>query len=124
MASSTMMCPECALAGTVTSSPVPAWRRREAGETLLTRAPGRFREGHDHAFRFQPRSGSSSVPCVETWCGLPLHLLAGTQLTVVIRTLVTCAVVEPVLVPAASSAGWSLERRACRRRSPPAGLCP
>jgi hypothetical protein len=49
-------------------------------------------------FGFSPGPDSSSVPCVETWCGLPLHLLTGTQLTVMIRTLVTCAEVEPVLV--------------------------
>ena len=34
---------------------------------------------------------SSSVPWVETWRALPLHLTTGMQLTAVMRTLLTCA---------------------------------
>src|SRR5271166_6183031 len=37
----------------------------------------------------RPAPVSSSVPWVETWCGLPLQWTAGTQLTLWIRTLVT-----------------------------------
>src|ERR1700689_383529 len=54
-----------------------------------------------------PTPPSSSVPCVETWWELPLQCATGTQLTLVIRTLVTwgeaafpVAVVEPVPVAA------------------------
>jgi hypothetical protein len=85
-----MMCPEWALVGTVTISPALVWRRREAGETLLMRAPADLGKPTT-MFGFSPGPASSSVPWVETWWGLPLHLLTGTQLTVVIRTLVTCA---------------------------------
>jgi hypothetical protein len=37
-----------------------------------------------------PLPAISNVPCVETWCGLPLHLGCGTHATLVIRMLVTC----------------------------------
>src|ERR1700677_3879329 len=38
---------------------------------------------------FRPIPLSSSVPCVETWWGLALQCTAGTQLTLVMRTLST-----------------------------------
>jgi hypothetical protein len=34
---------------------------------------------------------TTSVPCVETWRGLPLQCGVGVHATLVIRTLVTCA---------------------------------
>src|SRR5665213_841993 len=37
-----------------------------------------------------PLPASSRVPWVETWCGLLLHLVEGMQLTLVMRTVVTC----------------------------------
>jgi hypothetical protein len=36
-----------------------------------------------------PLPATRRVPWTETWCGLALHLAAGTQLTLVIRTLLT-----------------------------------
>ena len=55
------------------------------------------------------------MPWVETWRGLPLHLAAGTQLTLVMRTVVTRALeVGPV---AAAAGGWGpLRPPAARRR--------
>src|ERR1700683_5128845 len=38
----------------------------------------------------RPTPPSSSMPCVETWWGLPLQWTAGTQATLSMRTLVTC----------------------------------
>jgi hypothetical protein len=40
-----------------------------------------------------PTPFTSSVPCVETWRGLPLHRVEGVQATLVILTLVTCALI-------------------------------
>ena len=88
------MCPECALLGTVSTSPERVLRRCETGERLTIRPPGvRGKAITDPAA--SPLPAISSVPRAETWCGLPLHLAAGTQLTLVIRTLVTCRLAAP-----------------------------
>src|SRR5665213_43676 len=99
-----MMCPECASLGTVTSRPPEAVRRREAGETLLTCAPG-FCGNATVIPACRPGPCSSNVPWVETWWGLPLQRLTGTQLTWVIFTLVTCSDVDAGLVGAVALAG-------------------
>ncbi len=54
-----------------------------------------------------PLPAISSVPRSDTWCGFVLHLAAGTQLTLVIRTLVTCGLVAvDLLVGVGFGAGF------------------
>ncbi len=59
------------------------------GEKLLIRAPGAFGKATTMP-GLSPTPPSSSVPWVETWCGLALQCAAGTQLTLWIFTLSTC----------------------------------
>ncbi len=122
------MCPEWAFFGTVTSRPelgLPAIAKRRcaagcaAGETRLMRAPGDLGKATTMPGA-RPTPSSSSVPCAETWWGLPLQWAAGTQLTLWMRTLVTCgegdltlAVGEPPLP--AVEAGAARRLRATRR---------
>ena len=86
-----MMFPECALAGTVTSRPEPRLRRREPGDLRLMRAPG-VRGKATTIPALRPLPAISSVPPIDTWCGLLLQVDAGVQRTLVMRTEVTCAV--------------------------------
>src|SRR5450432_2543280 len=85
-----MMCPEWALLGTVSTRPAVLWRRCERGERGPILAPGVRGKATTVPDR-RPMPAISSVPCVETWWGLALHLLAGVQLTDVMRALVACA---------------------------------
>ncbi len=52
-----------------------------------------------------PMPPSSSVPCVETWWELPLQWAIGTQLTLVMRTLVTCGDEAPAFGRRGAAAG-------------------
>src|SRR5438552_5109091 len=49
----------------------------------------------------RPRPEKSKSPRTETWRGLPLHLEVGTQLTLVMRTEVTCRLPVEVFVAGA-----------------------
>ncbi len=93
--------------------------RLRCRETRLMCAPGDLGKATTMP-GCRPTPSSSSVPCVETWCGLPLQWAAGTQLTPVMRTLVTCG--ELVFALPCSCCGcpsWSCRRPpGCRRRSP------
>jgi hypothetical protein len=89
-----MMCPEWAAAGTVRTSPTFAWRSFECGDERVTRAFA-FAGKATIIPLFNPVPPSRSVPCVETWWGLPLQKAVGIQLTLLIRTVVTCALGEP-----------------------------
>jgi hypothetical protein len=51
-----------------------------------------------------PLPAINSVPWTETWCGLPLHLAAGTHATLVIRTLVTWGLLAVVGLRGAAGA--------------------
>src|SRR6476646_1724088 len=90
-----MMWPECALAGTVRISPATVLRRCDGGEPLTIRPPG-VRGNAITVPVVIPLPAINSVPWTDTWCGLPLHLAAGTHATLVIRTLVTCGLVAAV----------------------------
>jgi hypothetical protein len=98
----TMIRPEWALEGTVTTSPTLVRRSREPGEVRLMRAPGAL--GNATIIpALRPTPCSSNVPWAETSCGSTLHLDAGTQVAWRIRTVVTCglaAVLEDVELPA------------------------
>ena len=97
-----MMCPECAALGTVSTSPAFVLRRCEPGELRPIRAPGEC--GNAIVMpESSPLPAISSVPCVDTWCGLPLHFACGTQLTLVMRTLVTCGLVAVFVLAAAGA---------------------
>src|SRR5271166_6558079 len=89
-----MMCPEWALVGTVAIRPAAALCRCAAGEVLEMRAPA-VRGKATIIPVFSPLPVNSSVPRVETWCGLALHLGVGTQLALVMRTEVTCRLETP-----------------------------
>src|SRR5438309_11662686 len=86
------MRPECALEGTCTINPSRVARSRAPGELRLMRAPPERGKATTIPAR-RPRPAKSNSPCTETWCGLPLHLGVGTQLTLVMRTEVTCRLV-------------------------------
>ncbi len=97
-----MMCPECAVLGTVSTSPAFVLRRCEPGEVWPMRAPGE--RGNAIVMpEIRPLPAISNVPCVETWCGLPLHLGCGTQLTLVMRIVVTCGLVAVFVFAAAGA---------------------
>src|SRR5256885_10932103 len=91
------MRPECALEGTCTINPRRVPRSREPGELRLMRAPAERGKATVIPAR-RPRPAKSSSPRTETWRGLPLHLDVGTQLTLVMRTEVTCRLVLEVFV--------------------------
>jgi hypothetical protein len=93
-----MMCPEWALAGTVSTSPCLLERRCAAGEARPARPPGVAGKATDIPLA-SPLPVKRSVPCVETSCALVLQLAAGMQLAFVIRTLSTCG-------PEAFLDGW------------------
>src|ERR1700676_2878277 len=96
-----MMYPECALLGTVASRPAAAGCRCAAGEELEMRAPGE-RGNATIIPAFSPLPLTSSVPWIDTWRALALHLAAGTQLALVMRTEVTCRL-EALLAPPAAA---------------------
>src|ERR1700722_10321303 len=82
---STMMRPEWAARGTVTSSPPELWRRCDAGDTRVTRAPGE--RGNTTVIPARsPAPASRSVPCTDTSWAFVEQRLAGTQLTLETRT--------------------------------------
>ncbi len=124
-----MMCPECALLGTVRISPALVMCRCETGELATIRAPGACGKATVIPAT-SPLPASSSVPCVETWWGLPLHFVFGTQLTLTIRTLVTCRLgvalgAAVVLLPAGALATGAApgERRSAGARGRGACRC-
>jgi hypothetical protein len=86
------MWPEWAALGTVSTSPAFVLRRCEPGDVRPMRAPG-ARGNAIVIPEVRPLPAISSVPCVDTWCGLPLHLGCGTQLTLVMRIVVTWGLV-------------------------------
>jgi hypothetical protein len=94
-----MIRPECALLGTVAISPAFVWCRCDTGERAPMRAPG-VRGKPTRMPATSPLPASSSVPRVETWRGFALHRTAGTQATLVMRTLVTCRLGVPGVAPA------------------------
>ena len=91
------MRPECALEGTCTINPSRVARSRAPGELRLIRAPPERGNATVIPGR-RPRPAKSSSPRTETWRGLPLHLDAGTQLTLEMRTEVTCRLGVEVFV--------------------------
>src|SRR5271170_5032957 len=112
-----MMCPEWALLGTVRIRPCAEVRRCAWGEVRPIRAPGAAGKATIMPF-VSPLPPSSRVPWVETSCALVLHLAVGMQLTLVIRTVRTCRLVEAclgtvlcdgALLPVAPAAGALVE---------------
>src|SRR2546428_9815036 len=91
------MRPECALEGTCASNPSRVARSRAPGELRLMRAPPERGNATVIPGR-RPRPAKSSSPRTETWRGLPLHFDVGTQLTLVMRTEVTCRLAFEVFV--------------------------
>lgn len=57
------------------------------------RAPGECGKATAN-FVASPLPAISSVPWIETWCRLLLHLAVGMQLTLVMRTVRTCRLVD------------------------------
>src|ERR1700759_4288747 len=98
-----MMWPECALLGTVSRRPALVLRRCAAGERRTIRPPGVCGKAIVEPGP-SPLPAINSVPCVETWCGLPLHFDFGTQLTLVMRTVSTCGLVAVRVLAAGSGA--------------------
>src|ERR1700760_1076549 len=99
-----MMWPECAVLGTVSTSPAFVLRRCDPGEVRPIRAPGE--RGNAIVMpESRPLPAISSVPCVDTWCGLPLHFACGTQLTLVIRIVVMCGLAAAFVFVAAGGPG-------------------
>src|SRR5437763_3845490 len=90
-----MILPEWALEGTVTSRPWLVWCRRAPGEVRLMCAPAE-RGNATVMPLFRPTPPMASVPRIDTWCGMALHLEAGTQRTLVMRTLRTWRLMLPV----------------------------
>ena len=120
-----MMLPECAALGTLTSRPAAFARRCAPGDLRLMRAPGRAGNATVNP-ALSPLPVSSSVPCTETWCGFALHLVCGVQVTLVMRTEVTCALgLRAAEVPApdlAEVAAAAEERRVDRDEVPDADV--
>src|SRR5439155_11279153 len=77
------------LEGTCAIIPSRVARSRAPGELRLMRAPPERGNATVIPGR-RPRPAKSSSPRTETWRGLPLHLDVGTQLTLAMRTEVTC----------------------------------
>ncbi len=83
------------------------------------RAPGVWGKATTMPF-VNPLPVSSRVPWVETSCGLLAHLTVGAQLTLVMRTVLTCgleACLEVALRGVAFRTGLAaLGEQRCRRR--------
>src|SRR5438132_11184871 len=115
-----MMLPECAALGTLTSRPAAFARRCAPGDLRLMRAPGRAGNATVNP-ALSPLPVSSSVPCTETWCGFALHLVCGVQVTLVMRTEVTCALgLRAAEVPALRERPLPVAAGPLLRLTPPA----